>query len=138
MNACELCTSQAGELLWQDACCRIIRVAEPGFPDFCRVIWQNHVAEMTDLQPDERRHLMRVVWATETALRRLCRPSKINLASLGNVVPHLHWHVIPRYEDDSHFPRPVWAEALRPAPARVAKPTEILRQAITQALAESA
>jgi diadenosine tetraphosphate (Ap4A) HIT family hydrolase len=35
-------------------------------------------------------------------------PDKINLASLGNVVPHLHWHVIPRFADDPHFPNPVW------------------------------
>jgi diadenosine tetraphosphate (Ap4A) HIT family hydrolase len=35
------------------------------------------------------------------------------VASLGNVVPHLHWHVIPRYADDAHFPAPVWATAVR-------------------------
>jgi diadenosine tetraphosphate (Ap4A) HIT family hydrolase len=42
-------------------------------------------------------------------------PDKINLASLGNVVPHLHWHVIPRFADDAHFPSPVWAQAQRPS-----------------------
>ena len=35
------------------------------------------------------------------------------MASLGNVVQHLHWHVIPRFEDDAHFPAPVWAQAVR-------------------------
>jgi diadenosine tetraphosphate (Ap4A) HIT family hydrolase len=41
------------------------------------------------------------------------QPDKINLASLGNVVPHLHWHVIPRFADDAHFPSPIWASPQR-------------------------
>jgi diadenosine tetraphosphate (Ap4A) HIT family hydrolase len=35
-------------------------------------------------------------------------PDKINLASLGNMTPHLHWHVIPRFKQDKHFPQPIW------------------------------
>ena len=46
-------------------------------------------------------------------LRTVLAPDKINLASLGNVVPHLHWHVIPRFADDAHFPAPVWAARAR-------------------------
>ena len=71
---------------------------------------------MTDLAADDRRHLMDVVLATEHALRELMRPDKVNLASLGNVVPHLHWHVIPRFADDPHFPNPVWGVKQRSAP----------------------
>jgi len=37
------------------------------------------------------------------------KPTKINLASLGNMVPHLHWHVIARFEGDARWPAPVWA-----------------------------
>ena len=37
----------------------------------------------------------------------------INLASFGNRTPHVHWHVIPRYHDDAHFPDPVWGIARR-------------------------
>ena len=74
---------------------------------------------MSDLTSRERRHLYEVVHAVESALRRLVQPDKINLASLGNVVPHLHWHVIPRWRDDSHFPAPIWATACRPVPVRM-------------------
>ena len=56
---------------------------------------------------------MAVVVAVELALREQVQPSKINLAALGNMVPHLHWHIIPRYADDAHFPAPVWAAAQR-------------------------
>jgi diadenosine tetraphosphate (Ap4A) HIT family hydrolase len=74
---------------------------------------------MTDLAPAERTRLMEAVFATEAALRALLRPDKINLASLGNVTSHLHWHVIPRYRDDRHFPGPIWGEPSRdPVPAR--------------------
>ncbi|MCD8514932.1 MAG: HIT domain-containing protein, partial [Burkholderiaceae bacterium] len=44
-------------------------------------------------------------------------PTKVNLASLGNVVPHLHWHVMARYDWDSRFPAPIWAPAQRVAPS---------------------
>ena len=47
------------------------------------------------------------------ALREQLTPAKINVASLGNMVPHVHWHVIARFAWDSHFPAPVWAAAQR-------------------------
>ena len=110
---CELCESAGGALLWRNEDCRVVRVDEPGYPGFCRVIWNAHVSEMTDLTEAERARLMRVVFAVEAALRESSRPDKINLASLGNVTPHVHWHVIPRYRDDPHFPNPIWGAAVR-------------------------
>ncbi|GAB3263890.1 hypothetical protein GCM10027296_39740 [Chitinimonas naiadis] len=56
---------------------------------------------------------MNAVWAVEEVLRHELQPDKINLASLGNVVPHLHWHIIPRWRDDPHFPSPIWALPVR-------------------------
>ena len=119
-ETCELCSTPGGDLIWEDSLCRVVSVSDPDYPGFCRVILKRHVAEMTDLVTAEQTHLMRVVLAVEAALRGLCRPDKINLASLGNVTPHLHWHVIPRWRDDKHFPNPVWGQAVRAAtPARV-------------------
>ncbi len=108
MNACPLCRSSNETILWQDQRCRVILVGDADYPGFCRVIWQQHVQEMTDLAKPGRTHFMRVVFAVEQALRDTLRPDKINLAALGNQVPHLHWHVIPRFTDDAHFPDPVW------------------------------
>ncbi len=90
-------------------------VNEPGYPGFCRVIWHAHVMEMTDLSEHERDLLMRTVFIVESALRELMQPRKINLASLGNLTPHLHWHVIPRFESDPHFPQTVWGQQQRPS-----------------------
>jgi len=113
--ACDFCSGSGGEVLWQAPQYRIVYVDEPGYPGFCRVIWTAHVKEMTDLSPAERARFLQAVFAVEEALRRLVGPDKINLACLGNLTPHLHWHVIPRYADDPHFPLPIWAAAQRPA-----------------------
>lgn len=115
---CEYCVEVGGEQLWADQDCRVVLAPEPEFPGFCRVIWQRHVKEMSDLARAERQHFMAVVFALEDVLRDLLRPEKINLASLGNMTPHLHWHVIPRFADDSRFPAPIWAPARRPPPER--------------------
>ena len=123
-DTCTLCDSLGGELIWQDSACRVVQVAgaeQQAFPGFCRVIWNQHCAEMSDLSTSQIQHLMTVVLAVERVLRRLIHPDKINLASLGNVVPHLHWHIIPRWRDDSHFPAPIWGkpnDGVSPAPTR--------------------
>lgn len=111
--SCELCDQDGGEVLWRDPSCRVVYVDEPGYRGFCRVIWDAHVKEMTDLPEQARTHLMRVVFAVEAVLREVLQPDKLNLASLGNVTPHLHWHVIPRFSDDPHFPNPIWGARLR-------------------------
>jgi len=82
---------------------------------------------------------MELVNLVEALMRSHLRPDKVNLASLGNMVPHLHWHVIGRYTWDSHFPSPVWCPAQRTTDAaRLADLQARLpafEQALTQALA---
>jgi diadenosine tetraphosphate (Ap4A) HIT family hydrolase len=106
---CDLCGTHGGALLWRDDRLRVVLVDEPDFPGFCRVIWNAHAKEMTDLPPDDRRHLMAIVFEVERLLREFVRPDKINLASLGNMTPHLHWHVIPRWREDPCFPGSIWS-----------------------------
>lgn len=114
MNDCPLCAAQGEAVLLQTDKLRVIAVCdEPHVPAFCRVIWRAHVAEMTDLLPDERNELMEMVYRVESAMRQILKPAKMNLASFGNIVPHLHWHVIARFEEDAHFPSPVWAPVKR-------------------------
>jgi diadenosine tetraphosphate (Ap4A) HIT family hydrolase len=115
---CELCEDDGGSVLWRDDFCRIVRVSSRDYPGYCRVILNRHASEMTDLAAGERERLMRAVFACETAVRNLFRPDKVNLASLGNQVPHLHWHVIARHTDDRTFPDPIWGAPRREAAAR--------------------
>ena len=110
---CPLCDGDGGALIWRSEKLRVIRADEPGFAAFYRVVWNAHVAEFSDLNAAERAHCMDVVVQVEQALRQHLQPTKINLATLGNMVAHLHWHVIARFDWDSHFPAPVWAAAVR-------------------------
>ena len=83
----------------------------------------------------DRAKVMRIVYTVEGLLREFLAPDKINLASFGNVVPHLHWHVIPRFADDPHFPNSVWSAKARtdarPLPAGF---NQSLRQRLDQLL----
>lgn len=134
-SSCELCAQPGGAILWQSAACRVIRVDDPHYPGFCRVIWNEHVREMTDLDPAARIDLMRVVFVVEAVVRQLFSPHKINLASFGNMVPHVHWHIIPRWQDDRHFPEPVWGKVQREGGvARPVVSNEELATALRRAL----
>ncbi|OJU87242.1 MAG: HIT domain-containing protein [Burkholderiales bacterium 66-5] len=110
---CPLCEGEGGQLVWRGARLRVIQADEAGFPAFYRVVWNAHAAEFTDLSDAERVHCLQAVALVEQVLRELLAPTKINLAALGNQVAHLHWHVIARFDWDSHFPDAVWAPPRR-------------------------
>ena len=109
---CELC-ALAALVAWRGEKFSVIVVDDASHPGFCRVIWHDHVREMSDLSRDDRLLVNEAVFLVEEAVREVMQPLKVNLASLGNVVPHLHWHIIARYADDAQFPAPVWAPAVR-------------------------
>ncbi len=60
-------------------------------------------------QPERATHLHEMVEVAH-ALDRAFRPTKMNYEALGNGTPHLHWHLIPRYETDPHPRGPVWED----------------------------
>ncbi|HEY0201521.1 MAG TPA: HIT domain-containing protein, partial [Burkholderiaceae bacterium] len=90
VETCPLCASDGGALVWRGARLRVIRADEAGFPAFYRVVWGSHLAEFSDLSRADRAYCMEAVAVVEQALREYLRPAKINLAALGNMVPHLH------------------------------------------------
>ena len=135
---CELCEQPGGLLVHQDREWRVVRVADANFPAFYRLIWQAHVAEFSQLDTLHRQRCMEAVCTVEGVLRQSLAPTKINLASLGNAVPHLHWHVIARFDWDSHFPQPIWGQAQRQvadAAVRLGLPLPELDERVRRALA---
>ncbi|MET3447051.1 HIT family protein [Ralstonia sp. 1138] len=138
--SCTLCETDGGEPVWRNGRARVVLVEHARFPGFCRVIWNDHVAEQTDLSDADRHWLMEVVARVERVLRTELAPDKVNLASFGNFVPHMHWHVIPRYRWDTHFPEAVWGPEQRaPDTARMAEITAklpALSYALQAALAD--
>ena len=119
MTGCPLCETPGGRVVVQAPRWRIVHAQEAGFPAFYRLVWQAHVREFSHLATAERTECMETLVAIEQAMLRHVQPDKINLAALGNAVPHLHWHVIGRFAWDSHFPGAVWAQAQRTPDASV-------------------
>lgn len=114
MSDCPYCRNATDQVIWSDGTTRVMYIDDAPFVGWCRVIWHAHALELTDLSETERNRLMRTVSAVETGLRKLLSPAKINLASMGTAMPHVHWHIVPRFPDDTHFPDPVWSTAKRP------------------------
>lgn len=142
-TACVLCETDGGFVVARRPQFRVVRVVDGEearrFPAFYRLIWAAHVAEFSDLSVTDRHACMDAVTEIERVLRSLLAPTKVNLATLGNVVPHLHWHVIARFDWDSHFPAPVWAAPQRDevaggAASRLRVPLPDLDAAVAEAL----
>lgn len=122
MSDCPYCRNSTDQVIWSDGVTRVMYIDDAPFVGWCRVIWHAHALELTDLNETERNRLMRTVYAVETGLRKLLMPAKINLASMGTAMPHVHWHIVPRFPDDTHFPDPVWSTAKRPPSGRTVPP----------------
>ena len=92
-------------------------------------------SELIDLDAGKRQQLTHEIDAASRTLRDLFHPDKLNVASLGNMVPQLHVHVIARFHGDTAWPRPVWGAApARPyAAAELAERTSLLREVLTSA-----
>lgn len=124
LKDCPLCLTDGGHCLYRAEHLRIIAPMEDGLPGLIRVVWHQHVVEMSDLKPLDRAYIMDIVCQVEEIVRRVMQADKINLAAFGNAVPHLHWHVIPRWLNDVYFPQPIWGTAQRP----INPADQILRQ----------
>ncbi|NLP33331.1 MAG: HIT family protein [Oligella ureolytica] len=108
---CVLCNEVGGRLLWQNDLVRIINADDTYYPAFTRVIYQSHIKEMSELSPIQRHELMDFVYLVEEVQHEVLEPAKINLAQFGTMVPHMHWHIIPRFKDDPHYPDAIWSTA---------------------------
>ncbi len=106
---CPLCTGDGGRLLWRGAFWRLVAVDDINLPGYVRLILNRHCVELTALAKPEREQLFKLLIAIENEMRDTLHPDKINHASLGNQVAHMHWHLIPRWRDDPYFPDSIWA-----------------------------
>lgn len=106
---CPLCANVPGTLIWRGAYWRLFSVDDPNYPGYMRLVLNRHCTELTQLAKPEQKHLFALLVAIESEIRDLMLPEKVNIASLGNQTPHQHWHIIPRYQDDAHFPDSIWS-----------------------------
>lgn len=105
---CPLCFPSDEHIIFANDIFRIVHVHDEFYPAYFRIILNKHAAEMTDINEQDAHKIFKALLVIENQIRKILNPDKINLASLGNVVPHLHWHIIARYKNDRHFPNPIW------------------------------
>lgn len=117
MTVCQMCTKWHDEPNFRIAMldrCHVMLNPDQFFPGYCFVFTRSHVTELFHLDPAVRTEVMGEVSAVAAALDRVFNPTKINYELLGNMVPHMHWHIIPRFSGDPLWPRPIWSEAHDP------------------------
>lgn len=114
MDECHFCKQDGGRILYRNDLFRIILVDDKDYPGYLRVVLNRHVKELTDLDDTDNLQVYRAVISCEKLLREYLQPEKINIASFGNMTQHIHWHVIPRFENDRHYPNPIWGEVVNP------------------------
>jgi diadenosine tetraphosphate (Ap4A) HIT family hydrolase len=80
------------------------------YPGYCVLVTKQHFKEMTDIPRDIRLEFFDEMTLTSKAIENVMQPTKMNLCSLGNVVPHMHWHYFPRFSSDPNFTNPPWLQ----------------------------
>jgi len=80
------------------------------FAGYTLLFLKQHVTELFHLEQKTRSELTEEISQVAEALSKAFQPDKINYELLGNMVPHMHWHLVPRFASDQLWPRPIWSE----------------------------
>lgn len=90
----------------------VVLADEQRYRGYCILFLRDHADRLDDVPLDRQLRLWEDVARVATAVRRVVEPARLNYACLGNFVTHVHWHVIPRYADDSEGQHPIWVRPL--------------------------
>ncbi len=91
-----------------------IEIEESEIP-WLKIFTQEPYKEMSDAPQSLRHEIYSLLDIIEKEMIDYYAPDKINIASFGNYLPHLHWHIMARFREDSYFPEPMWGEKQRVA-----------------------
>ena len=91
-----------------------------------KVFTQHPYKEFSECRSDEKKEIFRCLEIIEKEMLSFFKPKKINMASFGNYMPHVHWHIMARFEEDSYFPEPMWGEKQRQGSYKLEKLDEFL------------
>lgn len=136
MTDCPMCTrweSDADLRIAELPHSYVILNRDQYFPGYTFVFTREHVTELFHLDRERRIAVMDEVSAVAVALHSVFRPDKMNYELLGNMVPHMHWHIVPRFRGEPLWPRPIWAEPHEEsvlAPKGYRERIELIRKAL--------
>jgi diadenosine tetraphosphate (Ap4A) HIT family hydrolase len=111
---CPLCRKVAhvgelqDELVWQFPHSVALLGPWQFYTGYCLLVSRRHATELSRLDDAERSAFLAEMCLLARAVEDSFRPSKLNYELLGNQVPHLHWHLFPRYQHDPEALKPVW------------------------------
>lgn len=88
---------------------------EPSEIPWVKVFAKRKVKEFSECSTEEKMEIFRVIDITEKLMLKYFNTDKINIASFGNMLPQVHWHIMARFESDSYFPEPMWGKKQRQA-----------------------
>ena len=113
MSDCSLCKVPILPILWSDHNFRIVLVTDQNIKGYLRLEALEHVSEIYQLSSSIRQQMFSLLNIIEINLVNIFHPDKVNIASLGNMTPHVHWHIISRYKHDNYFPESIWSTPIR-------------------------
>ena len=91
-----------------------IELEESEIP-WLKIFAQQNCKEMTDCNAETKKQIWLLLDLIETEMLKYFQPDKINIASFANYVPHVHWHIMARFKEDSYFPESMWGTKQRQA-----------------------
>jgi len=108
---CPLCKKENEDIIFENDLFRVVLIDE--IPGYIRIITQKHIKEFSELNDKEAVKIMHAVKKIEKKIIETLNPDKINIALFGNMVPHLHIHIIPRYINDPWWPESTFCNKKR-------------------------
>jgi len=86
---------------------------EPSKIPWLKIFTQDAYKEMSEVPKDVKNEIYDLLDIIEKKMIVYYNPKKINIASFGNYMPHVHWHIMARFEEDSYYPEPMWGTKQR-------------------------
>ncbi|BBB23175.1 histidine triad family protein [Abyssogena phaseoliformis symbiont OG214] len=86
---------------------------EPSEIPWVKVFTKRNIKEFSECTLDEKTEIFRIIDITEKLMLSYFNADKVNIASFGNVLPKVHWHIMARFKTDSYFPEPMWGKKQR-------------------------
>lgn len=98
-------------LVYENELVKIV-VEESEIP-WLKIFTQEAHKEFSECSSEEKSEIFRLLDIIEKEMLDFFKPRKINIASFGNYMPQVHWHIMARFEEDSFFPEPMWGSKQR-------------------------
>jgi len=103
-----------------------VEIEESEIP-WLKIFTQKDIKEFSQCNNETKIEILRALDIIEKEMLSYFNPEKINIASFGNYVPHVHFHIMARFKEDSYFPEPMWGKKQRESDLTLADITEFYK-----------